>query len=214
MRELHTMPSVCGFIDGTLRKTCRPSFFQKLLYGGHKQSHGIQFQSVLLPDGLLACMFGPITGNRNDSYMLAKSQLIPTLHQFMPEGDEEHGGNTNGEVNDVFYGDAAYPQSMYLFGGHRSPQPGSREARWNTEMSKVCEVVEWGFCSIASTWAFLDFRPSMRIFKSPIAKFYIIGAFLVNLRTCFYGNQTMEYFDYDVLMLDDYLLLINCREPS
>ena len=203
--------SVWGFIDGTLRKTCRPSFFQKLLYSGHKQAHGIKFQSVVLPDGLFACMFGPITGNRHDSYMLAKSQLIPKLRQFMPEGDVQQGWNANGEANDVFslYGDAAYPQSTYLFGGYRNPQPGSPEARWNTEMSKVREVVEWGFCSIASTWAFLDFRPSMRIFKSPIAKFYIIGAFLVNLRTCFYGNQTMEYFDSDVLMLDEYLSLID-----
>jgi hypothetical protein len=77
---------------------------------------------------------------------------------------------------------------MYLFGGYRNPQPGSPKAQWNTEMSKVCEVVEWGFCSVSSMWAFLDFRPSMRIFKSPIAKFYIVGAFVVNLRTCFYGN--------------------------
>jgi hypothetical protein len=76
-------------------------------------------------------------------------------------------------------------------------------------MSKVREVVEWGFCSISSTWAFLDFRPSMRIFKSPIAKFNIIGAFLVNLRACFYGNQAMEYFDSDVLKLDEYLSLID-----
>jgi hypothetical protein len=72
---------------------------------------------------------------------------------------------------------------MYLFGGYRNPQPGSPKAQWNTEMSKACEVVEWGFCSISSMWTFLDFRPSMRIFKSPIAKFYIIGAFAVNLRT-------------------------------
>ena len=60
--------SVWGIIDDTLRKTCRPSLFQKLLYRGHKRSHGIKFQSVLLPDGLLfTCMSGPsIIGNRMD----------------------------------------------------------------------------------------------------------------------------------------------------
>ena len=35
------------FINQTLRKTCCPSYFQKLLYsGGHKRAHGIKFQSV------------------------------------------------------------------------------------------------------------------------------------------------------------------------
>jgi hypothetical protein len=76
--------TVCGFIDGTLRKTCRPSFFQKLLYSGHKRAHGIQFQSVVAPDGFFTCMFGPITGNRHDSYMLAMSGLIPKLQEIMP----------------------------------------------------------------------------------------------------------------------------------
>ena len=47
--------TVWGFIDGTLRKTCRPSYFQKLLYSGHKRAHGIKFQSVVTPDGLFAC---------------------------------------------------------------------------------------------------------------------------------------------------------------
>ncbi len=78
---------------------------------------------------------------------------------------------------------------MHLFDGYRNPQPGSCEAQWNKEMSKVCEVVEWLFCSIASTWVFLDFWPSMRTFKSPMTKFYIIGAFLVNLRTFSKGSR-------------------------
>jgi hypothetical protein len=43
-----------GFIDGTLRRTCRPSFFQKFLYSGPKWCHGIKFQSVFTPDELLA----------------------------------------------------------------------------------------------------------------------------------------------------------------
>jgi hypothetical protein len=52
--------SVWGFIDGTLRKICRPTYFQKQAYSGHKRSHGIKFQSVVTPDGLFALMFGPI----------------------------------------------------------------------------------------------------------------------------------------------------------
>ena len=204
---------VWGFIDGTLRKTCRPSFFQKLLYSGHKRAHGIKFQSVVTPDGFFASMYGPITGNRHDSYMLAKSGLMPKLREFMPpppalrmdvnEDDElRHRGIYS------LYGDPAYPQSLLLFGGLRNPRPGSREARWNTEMSKVREVVEWAFANLIKNWAFLDFRPSMMVFKSPVAKYYIIAAFLMNCRSCFYGNQTMQYFDCEPMNLEQYLSLV------
>jgi nuclease HARBI1 len=196
--------SVWGFIDGTRRKICRPSYFQKQAYSGHKRSHGIKFQSVVTPDGLFALMFGPIMGNRHDSYMLAKSELIPKLREFMPDVADP-------PAPAVFslYGDPAYPQSEYIFGGYRNPRAGSPEAQWNTEMSKVREVVEWGFANIVANWAFLNFKPAMMIFKSPVAKFYIVGAFLANLRTCFYGNQTMAYFDANALTLDEYLALID-----
>ena len=134
--------TVWGFIDGTLRRTCRPSYFQKLLYSGHKRAHGIKFQSVVTPDGVFACFFGPINGNRHDSYMLARSELIPKLQAFMPaqNADDAAAGGGNQEHNAVppaifsLYGDPAYPQSLYIFGGYRNPAPGSDRARWNTEM--------------------------------------------------------------------------------
>jgi hypothetical protein len=202
--------TVWGFIDGTLRKTCRPSYFQKLLYSGHKRAHGIKFQSVVTPDGLFACFFGPINGNRHDSYMLARSELIPKLQEFMPFHNERNvAAGAGGETIYSLYGDPAYPQSLYVFGGYRNPPPGSDQARWNTEMSKVREVVEWGFANLISNWAFLDFKASMMIFQSPVAKYYIVAAFLCNLRTCFYGNQVLDYFDCDALTIDDYLSLID-----
>ena len=114
-----------------------------------------------------------------------------------------------GTVVFSLYGDPAYLQSIYIFGGYKNPLNGSAHALWNTTMSKVCEVVEWGFANILSQWSFLDFRAGMKIFQSPVAKYYIVGAFLVNLQTCFYGNQTMAYFDCETLSLDQYLSLID-----
>ena len=201
--------TVWGFIDGTLRKTCRPSYFQKLLYSGHKRCHGIKFQSIVTPDELFACMYGPITGNWHDSFMLFKSRLLDKLHAFMPDEPQNHEEPAAGNVLYSLYGDPAYPQSMYIFGGYQNPPQGSPQAARNTQMSKVREVVEWGFANIATNWAFLDFRAVMMIFKSPVAKYYIIAAFLVNLRTCFYGNQTMKNFDCKTMSLDEYLSLID-----
>ena len=76
--------TVSGFIDGTLCKTCLPSLFQKLMYSGHKWCHGIKFQSVVTLDGLFASMYGPVSGNRHDSFLLANSGLLNKLQDFMP----------------------------------------------------------------------------------------------------------------------------------
>ena len=49
-----------GFIDGTVRPICRPGENQRILYNGHKRVHAIKFQSVTLPNGMIAQLFGPV----------------------------------------------------------------------------------------------------------------------------------------------------------
>lgn len=198
-----TSLGIWGFIDGTLRKTCRPTQFQRLVYSGHKRCHGIKFQSVVTPDGLIALLFGPIPGSRHDSFMLLESGLIPLLWQLMPAG---------GPIF-ALYGDAAYGQSRYLFGGYRNAQPGSYGAKWNKKMSRVREVVEWMYKEVITNWAFLDFRAGMKIFQFPVAQYYTVGAFLTNLHTCCYGSETCNYFkcadsDHGRLTLEQYLALV------
>ena len=205
-----------GFIDGTLRKTCCPSYFQKLPYSGQKRSHGIKFQSIVTPDGLFACIFGLITGNRHDSFLLAKSLLLQILRAFMPcaagpdDHDDLHRLTFDHLEDGVIFslcGDPAYPQLSCVH-GYRNPPPGSPQAAWNTQMSHFCKVVEWELANIRSNWSFLDFRAAKMEFKSPVAKYLVIAACLVNFRSYFYGNQTMEYFNCKTMSLDQYLSLI------
>ena len=49
-----------GFIDGTIRPICRPSQEQRIMFNGHKRVHSLKFQSVTLPNGLIANLFGPV----------------------------------------------------------------------------------------------------------------------------------------------------------
>jgi hypothetical protein len=188
--------NVWGFIDGTLRQTCRPSYHQKVMYSGHKRAHGMKFQSVIAPDGIFACLFGAINGNRHDSFMLNESELMPRLRDMMPAGIIGGGGLDADLVDRVYalYADPAYPQSAYIFGGFRNPPDGSREAQWHTNMSSVRESVEWGFAYINQQWAFVNFKRAQEIYLTPVAKYYVVATFLCNLRTTFYGNQTMSFF--------------------
>ena len=49
-----------GFIDGTVRATCRPDENQREVYNGHKKVHGLKFHSVSLPNGMIANLYGPV----------------------------------------------------------------------------------------------------------------------------------------------------------
>jgi len=60
-----------GFVDGTARPVCRPSENQRAIYNGHKRVHSIKFQAVVLPNGLVGNLFGPIEGRGHNRFMLA-----------------------------------------------------------------------------------------------------------------------------------------------
>jgi hypothetical protein len=160
--------NVWGFIDGTMRRMCRPCFFQRLFYSGHKNHHGIKFQSVVTPDGLIACFFGPIPASRHNSYMLAESHLLLQLQQLFHH-----------QPPYTLYGDAAYGTSRYCFGGFPNARPGTPEGNWNREMSRVRESVEWMFNEIVTLWSHIDMKRKMKLFLSPIDEVYTVAAFLL-----------------------------------
>ena len=89
-----------GFIDGTVRRLCRPGRNERVLYNGHKKVHAIKFQSVATPNGLVANLFGSVEGKRHNSTMLVRSGLLPLLTQ--------HAVDRNGNPLCI-YGDPAYP---------------------------------------------------------------------------------------------------------
>ena len=97
------------FIDGTIRKTCRPNVHQNLLYTRYKKCHGVKFQSVVTPDGFIASLYRPFVAKRHDARMLRESSLIEMLENLMP------ANLTNGPMY-TLYGDLAYPQTIWSSG--------------------------------------------------------------------------------------------------
>ena len=43
-----------GFVDGTVKAICRPGQMQRIVYNGHKRVHALKYQSLALPNGLIA----------------------------------------------------------------------------------------------------------------------------------------------------------------
>ena len=69
-----------GFVDGTVQSVCTSWEGQRQLYTGHKRVHGIKFQSIVCPDGMIANLYGPIEGRRHDSFMLSRSEILALEH--------------------------------------------------------------------------------------------------------------------------------------
>ena len=49
-----------GSVDGTVRPISKPGEQQRIVYNGHKRVHALKFQSVAVPNGLIANMYGPV----------------------------------------------------------------------------------------------------------------------------------------------------------
>ena len=69
-------------MDGTVRSICRPSQQQRILYNGRKRIHVIKFQSVVIPNGLIANFSGPYEGEKHDSGMLTESGFLTNLEHY------------------------------------------------------------------------------------------------------------------------------------
>jgi hypothetical protein len=95
-----------GFIDGILRKVCRPTRFQRAAYIGHKRTHGVKFQSVVTPDGLIACLFPQQISNNKHSKVtsITLEVRVPAEHErvyleILDRLNERASQLKDGEVN-------------------------------------------------------------------------------------------------------------------
>ena len=49
-----------GFVDGTVRPISRPKEHQSTVYNGQKRVHALKFQSVTIPNELIASLYGSV----------------------------------------------------------------------------------------------------------------------------------------------------------
>lgn len=185
-----------GFIDGTVRPICRPSLHQRLVYNGHKRVHGLKFQMVSAPNGMIANLFGPIEGKRHDSGMLRESRLLEDLEQSMTKPD--------GSVY-CLYGDPAYPLRPQLIAPFRGAVLPDDQARFNKRMSSVRVTVEWAFGKILSNFAFVDYKKNQKLYLQPVGQYYDVAALFTNCHTCLYGSEVGDFFGLQPPSLHEYL---------
>lgn len=197
------LANVFGFIDGTKIAITRPKprpgrkeNLQKQVYSGHKRIHCLNFQSVVVPDGLAIHFWGPVEGKRHDITLLRESMLL----EFFAERSDVFGGY-------YLYGDPAYGVQRFILSAFRQARLTETQQAFNARMSSVRECVEWKFAHLKMLFAFIDYKKSLKLRMGPIGKYVIVSMFLANCHTCYNGkNQISEYFGVQPPPLEDYLI--------
>jgi hypothetical protein len=169
-------------------------------YNGHKRVHAIKFQSLMLPDGIIGSLFGPVDGRRHDSFLLAQSGIVPQMEARFYDGLGQPL---------YIYGDPAYPLRRHLMVPFKGQNLTPARRLCNKKMSQVRQCVEWGFAKIILNFAFLDFKKNLKLNLQSVDKYYMVGALLTNCHTTLYGSQTSDYFGLEPPSLEEYLCNVN-----
>ncbi len=155
--------NVFGFIDGTLRQICRPGVRQKEMFSGHKRHHGLKFQHIMLPNGLVCHSYGPYPGCWHDASMYGVSRMDRQLAQLKGADGRQL----------AIYGDAAYPLWPWMFAPFPKHAGGfdAEKADFNQRMSPIRSAVEWGFAKLTTYFVFTNFYSNLKLHLQPISQY-------------------------------------------
>ena len=189
---------VMGFIDCTVRGVRRPLYGQEAIYSGHKKTHGMKYQALGLPDGLLAAVTGPRSARRHDSRVLVESTLEDEIRRLQ----------RNTGVDYIAYADAAYSNTDVIMAGFdRVQRAADEDKEWLTKtMNADRTSVEWLFGIVCNKFRWVDYKDGNKIGKTAVGCYYIVAILLTNCITCLRGgNQHYARFECPPPTLHEYL---------
>ena len=179
------------FVDGVFESCCRPFHpvegyrfaRQRAIYNGNHRAHGMMYQGLVGPDGILVGMWGPFQGRINDKNMFRQSRLFTRMRR-------------NFGRRFCIFGDRGYmhgdPSLHVPFQGQAGRvEPGKS---YNIACASCRIYAEWSFGKVKSLFAFVDFTKNQELYLQPIASYWFSATLLANCHSCLYGNETSQFF--------------------
>ncbi|KAF7965647.1 hypothetical protein HWV62_42420 [Athelia sp. TMB] len=194
---------IWGFIDCTIRQICKPSEWQRQAYSGHKKFHALKFQALCIPNGLIAHLFGPEEGRRNDNLLASKSEIFEKCREHAKQPLDPDA--PTGDQYYHLFGDPAYGVSPVLLSPFADPD--KNEKAWNSIMSSVRISVEHSFDIVVNNWPFLNAYWKHKVYASPVGTYYRIAVLLTNAINCFHPNQTAQKYNCPPPTVEEYFHL-------
>ena len=146
---------LCG---GPQTEGCNSDRYNKLIqrayYTGWKHLHGLKIQTITLPNGLIADVYGPSSVRKNDVEQLKESNINTRLRDLLVKHNMRRF---------AVYGDSAYSVMSNLFGRHEGDNLIDELKLENLGMAAVRETIEWVNKDIKSKFAFIGYFKSLRI---------------------------------------------------
>jgi hypothetical protein len=193
--------NIFGFTDNTMNSSCRPGGgptrdgedaprndpnLQRAWHHGWGKLHGIKWQTVDLPNGMNAHVWGACSVHHNDLWMLNNSNLndiIAATHVGM-------------RVQHCIYGDSAYANldKSHLRARHNYEVLTDREKIENRVMSTLRETIEWDYGDVARYFPFVKMKQVLKMRKMPVADIYLTAMILRNALNTLKPNNTAIYF--------------------
>ena len=196
--------TICLFIDGTFRAMDRVGEtgifldMQRLFYTAYKKTHGLNYQAVTSPNGLIIDLWGPAPGRNNDLNLVTDSDIVHRLDDLF----------SCHPIQDFrCYGDSIYQLSSSIVRRYKHPYLTTEERRENRVANRERTTVEQVFGRVVQLWKYLDLKSNFRLLLSPagIARAYRVACVLTNLKTCISGNQVGLHFGLKSPDVTEYL---------
>ena len=151
-----------------------------MIYSGYYKSHGLKYQLVIGPNGLILEFFGPHPGKNADGHMDAESKLEERM-QRVPR--------LVGDGNQYYvYGDAAYPLGPWMMRGYKGIRTVA-ETLLTAQMNALRMSVEHGFALIQRDWCSMYHERNFKLYKQPIGMFDCVAAIMINVKACMMARE-------------------------
>ena len=179
---------IWGFIDGTFQGFCRPQKLnQEAWYSGYYGGHGLKYQVIVTPDGLLSSLTQHFPGPWNDWRMLEESGILPRLRLIM-----------EGHRTLYLYGDPAYHSQWGILAPFHHPS-GHRyladdEQAFNRLLSRARIAVENGLGCVQNYYSRTSYEQGIQPSWNEPATIYLCSGLFTNFLTCFRGNLVSSRF--------------------
>ncbi len=165
------------------------------MYTGYKKFHGMKFQAVTVPNGMIAHLDGPYRAPQNDAGVLSESGLLGCMHAHATQPGSVEGDPPERRYFQL-YGDSTYAMSGVLVSPHMWVGVlTAAEWAWNMAMGGVRISAEHAFGIVLQEWPFLRCSWKHHILGTACGLWYRVAVLLTNAHNAFVPNQTTDRYD-------------------
>ena len=203
-----------AFLDCNVSEIGRPkgdNMIQESFYNGWLHKHGIKYQSVEAPSGCCLTLFGPCSFRHSDLTLLDLSELTEILDQCNETLILDYG------IEFYVYGDSIYRYHPHdCIKARYCEEPlTEQEILINKIFGSVRVIVEWGFRETKLHWDLVSTMEKLRLFLSPLSKYYyIVATLLRNAYCCMYYNNSTQYFTPSSEERLEHNITASCLPPT